>query len=63
MNAAWQIFVSSVQKELEDERLIVQNLVNTEPEIRRFVTSNSWWNWGRLNKKERGAQFGTFGVA
>lgn len=25
------IFVSSVQKELEDERLIVQNLVNTDP--------------------------------
>ncbi len=26
-----RIFVSSVQKELEDERLIVQNLVNTDP--------------------------------
>lgn len=24
------VFVSSVQKELEDERLIVQNLVNTD---------------------------------
>jgi ATP-dependent DNA helicase RecG len=26
-----RVFVSSVQKELEDERLIVQNLVNTDP--------------------------------
>ena len=26
-----RIFVSSVQKELEDERLIVQNLVSTDP--------------------------------
>jgi len=24
------VFVSSVQKELEDERLIVQNLINTD---------------------------------
>ena len=31
MTAALRIFVSSVQKELEDERLIVQNLVNTDP--------------------------------
>lgn len=31
MSAALRIFVSSVQKELEDERLIVQNLVNTDP--------------------------------
>jgi len=29
--ATLRIFVSSVQKELEDERLIVQNLVNTDP--------------------------------
>jgi len=28
--AALRVFVSSVQKELEDERLIVQNLVNTD---------------------------------
>ncbi|HJH30898.1 MAG TPA: DUF4062 domain-containing protein, partial [Methanosarcinaceae archaeon] len=27
----FKIFVSSVQKELEDERLIIQNLVNTDP--------------------------------
>ncbi len=31
MNPTLHIFVSSVQKELEDERLIVQNLVNTDP--------------------------------
>lgn len=31
MTAPLRIFVSSVQKELEDERLIVQNLVNTDP--------------------------------
>ena len=31
MTATLRIFVSSVQKELEDERLIVQNLVNTDP--------------------------------
>jgi predicted HTH transcriptional regulator len=31
MTPALRIFVSSVQKELEDERLIVQNLVNTDP--------------------------------
>ena len=30
MTARLRIFVSSVQKELEDERLIVQNLVNTD---------------------------------
>lgn len=31
MTSALRVFVSSVQKELEDERLIVQNLVNTDP--------------------------------
>ena len=31
MTAELRVFVSSVQKELEDERLIVQNLVNTDP--------------------------------
>ncbi len=31
MTAKLRIFVSSVQKELEDERLIVQNLVSTDP--------------------------------
>jgi len=31
MTATLRIFVSSVQKELEDERLVVQNLVNTDP--------------------------------
>jgi len=30
MTAKLRIFVSSVQKELNDERLIVQNLVNTD---------------------------------
>jgi ATP-dependent DNA helicase RecG len=30
MTAKLRVFVSSVQKELEDERLIVQNLVNTD---------------------------------
>jgi len=30
MSAKLRLFVSSVQKELEDERLIVQNLVNTD---------------------------------
>jgi ATP-dependent DNA helicase RecG len=31
MSASLRVFVSSVQKELEDERLIIQNLVNTDP--------------------------------
>ncbi|MBW2030654.1 MAG: DUF4062 domain-containing protein [Deltaproteobacteria bacterium] len=31
MTAELSIFVSSVQKELEDERVIVQNLLNTDP--------------------------------
>jgi predicted HTH transcriptional regulator len=31
MIAKLKVFVSSVQKELEDERLIVQNLLNTDP--------------------------------
>lgn len=31
MTEKLRVFVSSVQKELEDERLIVQNLVNTDP--------------------------------
>jgi len=31
MTAKLRVFVSSVQKELEDERLVVQNLVNTDP--------------------------------
>ena len=31
MNAKLNIFVSSVQKELEDERVIVQNLLSTDP--------------------------------
>lgn len=31
MTARLRVFVSSVQKELEDERLIVQNLVSTDP--------------------------------
>ena len=31
MHRELQVFVSSVQKELEDERLIVQNLLNTDP--------------------------------
>ncbi len=31
MTQALRIFVSSVQKELEDERLIIQNLVSTDP--------------------------------
>ena len=30
MTSTLRLFVSSVQKELQDERLIVQNLVNTE---------------------------------
>lgn len=31
MSGKFQVFVSSVQKELEDERVIVQNLLNTDP--------------------------------
>jgi len=31
MSGKLQVFVSSVQKELEDERLIIQNLLNTDP--------------------------------
>lgn len=30
MTGRFQLFVSSVQNELEDERLIVQNLLNTD---------------------------------
>jgi len=33
------VFVSSVQKELEDERLIVQNLINTDPFLFAHCTS------------------------
>lgn len=33
-----RVFVSSVQKELEDERLIVQNLMNTDRRIDRQST-------------------------
>ena len=31
MTVKLRVFVSSVQKELEDERLVVQNLINTDP--------------------------------
>ena len=37
MSERCSIFVSSVQKELEDERLIVQNLLNTDP----FLSAHS----------------------
>ena len=30
-----KVFVSSVQKELEDERLIVQNLIQTDPFLQK----------------------------
>ena len=36
LSASLRVFVSSVQKELEDERLIVQNLINTDP----FLSAN-----------------------
>jgi len=39
MTAKLRIFVSSVQKELEDERLIVQNLVNTDAFLSAHCTS------------------------
>ncbi len=38
MNAKLCVFVSSVQKELEDERLIVQNLVNTDAFLSAYCT-------------------------
>ena len=38
MTARLRVFVSSVQKELEDERLIVQNLVNTDPFLSAHCT-------------------------
>ena len=38
MTAPLRVFVSSVQKELEDERLIVQNLVNTDPFLSAHCT-------------------------
>lgn len=38
MTAILRVFVSSVQKELEDERLIVQNLVNTDPFLSAHCT-------------------------
>lgn len=33
MTQELRVFVSSVQKELEDERVIIQNLLNTVPHI------------------------------
>ncbi|MBN1984136.1 MAG: DUF4062 domain-containing protein [Chitinivibrionales bacterium] len=38
MKSKLRVFVSSVQKELEDERLIVQNLVSTEPFLSAHCT-------------------------
>lgn len=38
MTARLRVFVSSVQKELEDERLIVQNLVSTDPFLSTHCT-------------------------
>jgi ATP-dependent DNA helicase RecG len=38
MTAMLRVFVSSVQKELEDERLIVQNLVTTDPFLSAHCT-------------------------
>ncbi len=38
MTARIRVFVSSVQNELEDERLIVQNLVNTDPFLSAHCT-------------------------
>ncbi len=38
MTPLFKIFVSSVQKELEDERLIIQNLVNTDPFLSAHCT-------------------------
>jgi len=31
MKKLLKVFVSSAQKELEDERLIIKNLINTDP--------------------------------
>ncbi len=39
MTKSLRIFVSSVQKELEDERLIVQNLANTDPFLSAHCTT------------------------
>lgn len=38
MSSMFKVFVSSVQKELEDERLIIQNLVNTDPFLSAHCT-------------------------
>lgn len=38
MTETLRVFVSSVQKELEDERLIVQNLLNTDPYLSAHCT-------------------------
>lgn len=38
MNGKLPVFVSSVQKELEDERLIIQNLLNTDPFLSAHCT-------------------------
>mgnify|MGYP002789983593 CR=1 FL=1 len=38
MTSRLRVFVSSVQKELEDERLIVQNLVSTDPFLSTHCT-------------------------
>ena len=38
MTPLFKVFASSVQKELEDERLIIQNLVNTDPFLSAHCT-------------------------
>jgi ATP-dependent DNA helicase RecG len=38
MSSPLHVFVSSVQKELEDERVIVQNLINTDPFLSAHTT-------------------------
>lgn len=38
MTSLFKVFVSSVQKELEDERLLIQNLVNTDPFLSAHCT-------------------------
>jgi hypothetical protein len=48
MTEKLRLFVSSVQMELEDERLIVQNLVNTDPFLSAHTRETANQDFGRL---------------
>lgn len=62
MTSLFKVFVSSVQKELEDERLIIQNLLNTDPflsahctyRLKELVQSSSNRKVKSTNRKVKG---------